>query len=482
MKMRFLALSISAALAGCSLAPEYTQPVAPVPADWGERGQPQAGGEQRRAVDIGWRQFFNDARLQRLIELGLENNRDLRVAIQNIEVARAQYGVTRADQFPAIGANAQAARNRVAEGQSPTGQASLGTTYQVNLGVTAFELDLFGRVRNLSQAALAQYLATEEAWRSTHIALVAQIANAYLNERSAEEAWKIADDTLTVRRESFDLVKLRYDAGISSEVELSQAESLVQTAEVAKAVADRNRAQAGNALQLLIGQSLPADLPPARPLSEQRLLADIPAGLSSDLIQQRPDIRAAEQQLLAANASIGAARAAFFPRIALTGSFGTASTQLDGLFGSGSLAWSFIPQISLPIFTAGRNQANLDIAEARNHIAVANYEKSIQQAFREVADGLDAKETLERQIQAQQRVADAARRSFELVDIRYRNGIEGYLQVLDAQREVFNAEQALLSAQTLRLSNLVELYKSLGGGWQETGLTPVAEAPPAVTN
>lgn len=475
MKMRLLALSISAVLAGCSLAPEYSRPVAPVPADWGERSQPQAAGEQRRAIDIGWREFFNDVRLQRLIELGLENNRDLRIALQNIEVARAQYGVTRAEQFPAIGANAQAARARVAEDLSPSGQSTLGTTYQVNLGVTAFELDLFGRVRNLSEAALAQYLATEEAWRSTHIALVAQIANAYLNERAADEAWTIADDTLGVRRESYDLVKLRYDAGVSSAVELSQAESLVQAAEVAKAVAARNRAQAANALQLLIGQALPADLPAPQPLSEQRLLSDIPAGLSSELIQQRPDIRAAEQQLLAANASIGAARAAFFPRIALTGSFGTASTQLDGLFGSGSLAWNFIPQISLPIFTAGRNQANLDIAEARKNIFVAQYEQTIQRAFREVADGLDAKETLERQIAAQQRVAEATRRSFELVDARYRNGVDGYLQVLDAQREVFNAEQALLSARTQRLSNLVELYKSLGGGWQETGLSPVTE-------
>ncbi|RZS81774.1 AdeC/AdeK/OprM family multidrug efflux complex outer membrane factor [Pigmentiphaga kullae] len=474
-----VAVAVAALLGGCSLIPTYERPAAPVEADFSAHGAAPAGAQPATA-DIGWRQFFGDERLQRLIALSLENNRDLRVAVLNIEAARAQYGVTRADQFPGINANANGTRQRTPGDLSYSGRSTIGSQYQVNLGVTAFELDLFGRVRSLSQAALAQYLASEETRRSTQISLVAQLANAYLNERSSDELLALAQRTLKTRQDSYGLIKLRYDAGAASELELQQAESLVQSALSEQAIAERNRAQATNAIVLLIGQPLPADLPAPRPLSEQGLLADVPVGLSSDLIERRPDIRSAEQQLRSANASIGAARAAFFPRISLTGAFGTASSQLSGLFDSGSLAWSFAPQISLPIFDGGRNRANLDLSEARKNIAVAQYEKTIQTAFREVADALDAKGTYDRQIQSQQTLVDASRRSLELSDMRYRNGVDSYLQLLDSQRALFTAEQSLLQARTQRLNNLVGLYKSLGGGWEENTVAAKA-APPTST-
>ncbi len=487
MNKTIVALGVTALLAGCSLAPVYERPQAPVAADWGLRGsqvqtQAQAlGVSQAATADIGWRAFFGDARLQRLVELALENNRDLRVAILNIEAARAQYGVTRADRFPGVNAGANASRQRLPADLSPSGQSTVGGQYQVNLGVTAFELDLFGRVRNLSAAALAQYLATEEARRSTQISLVAQVANAYLNERVNDELWVLSGRTLATRQNSYDLIKLRFDAGATSELELRQAEALVQAALAERATAERNRAQASNALALLIGQPLPADLPPPQPLDAQNIMTDVPVGLASDLIERRPDIRAAEQQLISANASIGAARAAFFPRISLTGAFGTASSQLSGLFDSGSLAWSFMPQLSLPIFDGGRNQANLDLAEARNNIAVAQYEKTIQTAFREVADALDAKSSYDQQIEAQQIQVEATQRTLALSDLRYRNGVDSYLQLLDAQRQLFIAEQSLLQTRTQRLNNLVALYKSLGGGWLETSAATAASAPASVT-
>ncbi|VCU72542.1 Outer membrane protein OprM precursor [Pigmentiphaga humi] len=480
MSKTLMAAAIAALLGGCSLMPEYERPAAPVEADFSAHGAAAASGQQL-AADIGWRQFFGDPRLQRLVDVALENNRDLRVAVLNIEIARAQYGVTRADQFPTLSGNANGTRQRTPADLSYSGRAAVGSTYQVNLGVTAYELDLFGRVRSLSAAALNQYLATEESRRSTQISLIAQLANAYLNERASDELLALAERTLKTRQESYDLIKLRYDAGAASGLEFQQAESLIQSARAEHAVAERSKAQATNAIVLLIGQPLPAGLPPPRPLHEQSLMTDVPVGLSSQLIERRPDVRAAEQQLRSANANIGAARAAFFPRISLTGSFGTASSQLSGLFDSGSHAWSFAPQISLPLFDAGRNRANLDLAEARKNVAVANYEKSIQTAFREVADALDAKGSYDMQIQAQQALVEASQRSFELSDMRYRNGVESYLTLLDAQRSLFTAEQGLLQARTQRLNNLVALYKSLGGGWEENTVVSTQQPAAAAT-
>lgn len=473
MSKHLLALAAAALLGGCSLAPTYERPATPpVEADFTAHGALAPTGARTSAADIGWRDFFGDARLQRLVGLALENNRDLRVAILNIEAARAQYGITRADRLPTINGNATGSRSRTPSDLSITRQATTGGQFGVNLGVTAFELDLFGRVRNLSEAALASYLSTAEARASTQLSLVAQVANSYLNERAADEQLVIVGRTLKAREDSLGLIKLRYDNGAASELEFAQSNSLVQTARADLAAALRSRAQATNALVLLIGQPMPADLPPPQPLSQQNILADVPVGLTSDLIERRPDIRAAEQTLRGSNASIGAARAAFFPRISLTGSLGTASSQLSGLFDNGSQAWSFAPQISLPIFDYGRNKANLTLAEVRNDISVAQYEKTIQTAFREVADTLDAKGTYDDQIAAQQELVKSSQRSLDLSDLRYKNGVDSFLQLLDAQRTLFTAEQSLLQARLQRLNNLVQLYKSLGGGWSETSASP----------
>ncbi|MGE0806442.1 MAG: AdeC/AdeK/OprM family multidrug efflux complex outer membrane factor [Burkholderiaceae bacterium] len=461
------ALALLAGLAGCSMAPVYERPPAPIATQWPGAEAADGAGQTRAVADIGWREFFRDPRLARLVELGLANNRDLRVAVLNIEAARAQYGITRADQLPTVGAGGSVSRQRVPADLSPTGQSGISDQYQATLGVTAFEIDLFGRVRNLGDAALAQFLSTGEARKAMQISLVAQIADAYLTERAADQRIELLQRTLGSREESLKLVTVRYEGGAASELEQRQAQGLVAGARADLADARRLRAQAANALTLLIGQPLPADLPAPLTLDQQGLISELPAGLPSQLIERRPDIAAAEQQLRGSYANIGAARAAFFPRITLTGALGTASSELDGLFGRGSGIWSFMPQISLPIFDAGRNQANLDLATVRRDIAVARYEQTIQSAFREVSDALAARGTLDEQLQAQQAQLEAAQRTVELSDLRYRSGVDNYLQLLDAQRGLYAAEQALLATRLARLSNLVALYKSLGGGWNE---------------
>lgn len=463
---RALALSVAALLAGCSVAPVHERPAAPIAADWPVAVDRAAEGAVP-AAETGWRDFFDDARLQRLIELSLQNNRDLRLAVLNVEAARAQYGIERADRLPGVDAGAAASRQRVPDSLSPTGRSTIASQYQATLGVTAFELDLFGRVRNLSDAALAEYFASAESRKAAQISLVAQVADAYLNERAAIERVDLLRQTLAAREESLRLIRLRYAGGVATELDLRQATSLVEgtRGEIADAV--RVRAQIAHALALLIGQPLPADLPDAPPLGGRDLLPDLPVGLPSDLVERRPDIAAAEQRLRAANARIGAARAAFFPRIALTGAFGTASAELSGLFGAGSGLWSFLPQITVPIFDGDRNRAGLDLAEVRRDAAIAEYEGTIQGAFREVADALAAQATIDERVRAHAAQVDAARRSVELSDLRYRRGLDSFLQLLDAQRTLFAAEQALLDSRLARTTNQVSLYKSLGGGWVE---------------
>ncbi|HZS80256.1 MAG TPA: efflux transporter outer membrane subunit, partial [Herbaspirillum sp.] len=329
------------------------------------------------------------------------------------------------------------------------------------------ELDFFGRVRNLKDAALSIYLATEEARQSAQISLVAQVAQTYLSERAYTEQLKLAQQTLESRRTNLELAKKRFDVGASSALDLRLAETLVQSARTAAATLSRQRAQAENALTLLVGKKID-ELPPGQDLVLQGIVTDIPAGLPSDLLMRRPDIRAAEQKLLAANANIGAARAAFFPRISLTGLFGSASSTLDGLFESGSGTWSFGPQLSLPIFDFGRTSANLDLAEVRKSQAIVTYEKAIQTAFREVADALAARGTLDEQIDAQEAFLKAQQERLNLTDLRYRNGIASSLDQLDAQRDLFSAQQALIQARQLRLNNAIDLYRALGGGLHET--------------
>mgnify|MGYP003618830952 FL=1 len=460
-------------LSGCSLMPTYERPDAPVPAGW---QQPDTGDARLpAAADIGWQQYFADARLRELIGLALQNNRDLRVAALNIEAARAQYGVVRADQLPTVGAGASMTRSRTAADASPSGRETLGNIYSANLASTGFELDFFGRVRSMSTAALNQYLATQEARDAAQISLIAEVAKAYVAQRTADEAMRISKMALDSREKTYRLAKLRFNAGVISAIDLRQNETLIESAHADYAAQTRLREQAGNALALLIGQPVPANLPPALPLGKQVAVNALPVGMSSDVLLRRPDIRQSEYQLQAANANIGAARAAVFPRISLTGSFGSVSRELDGLFTGPNMAWSFMPQISLPIFDFGRNQSNLDLANARKNIAVAQYEKSIQGAFREVADQLAARRTLADQLAAQERGYQAERERLRLVQMRYDNGISSSLDLLDAQRQSYALEQALLLTRQAAMNNRIDLYKVLGGGLVDvTAVTPVS--------
>ncbi|KWH07874.1 multidrug transporter, partial [Burkholderia ubonensis] len=387
------------------------------------------------ATDIGWREFFVDPRLQRLIEIALNNNRDLRVAVLNIAAARAQYQITRADLFPKLDAVGTGDRQRLPNALTAVPGRNITTTYNVGLQAS-WELDLFGRIQSLKDQALAKYLATAQARKASEIALVAQVADQYLTVLSTDDLLKVTENTLKTAQASYDLTKLKFDNGTGSELDLRQAQTVVETALANQQAQARARAQAVNALVLLIGQPLPDDLPPGLPLDAQNFLTDIPAGLPSDLLTRRPDIMEAEQSLLAANANIGAARAAFFPRISLTGAFGTASPTLGGLFKAGTAAWSFAPQITMPIFEGGANLANLDLANVQKRIEIANYEKAIQSAFREVADGLAARGTYDQQIAALQRNEHAQQRRYDLSDLRYKNGVDSYLSVLTAQTDL----------------------------------------------
>ena len=463
-------LVLAMSLAGCmSLAPKYERPAAPVAGAFPElpkpANAPAASVANEAPVNLAWQRFFPDARLRSLIEQSLSNNRDLRVAIANIEQARSQFRIQRAERLPAVGFGISGQRQTTGEDQP------IESLYQSGLSVTSFELDLFGRVKNLSDAALAQFLATEEARKATQISLVASVANAYLQLLADEELLRITQQTLQTRQESLRLTNLRFENGVSSRFELQQARSLVETALATLAATQRQRAQDINLLTLLVGAPV-GDSPAGATLAETEL-PDLPAGLPSDLLANRPDIRSAEQQLVAANANIGAARANFFPRITLTGSVGTASTELSGLFKSGSYGWTFAPQAVLPIFDYGRNTAVLGSARAQRDIAVAQYERSIQQAFREVADALAGQSTFSEQLRAQRAVAEAEADRFNLADLRYRNGAASYLDLLDAQRSLFQAQQQAVQANLQRLQNQVTLYRVLGGGWSEPA-QPVA--------
>jgi multidrug efflux system outer membrane protein len=460
------ALSVAVLLGGCTMTPTYERPASPVAPTYPVEAETTPATQA--VADLGWREFFTDPRLQKLIELALDNNRDLRVATLRVEQARAQYRIQRAALLPTINATGALNRAKTPGDLNQTGQPLITEQFNVGLGATAYELDLFGRVQSLKDRALESYFATNEAARSAHLALVAQVATQYLTVLQLDEQAAIAQQTLDAVQSSYDVRQRSFEVGTLGELDLRTSEIQVQTARAGLANYTRLRAQAENTLAVLIGQPLPADLPEGRSLREQGLVADLPAGVPSDLLQRRPDILAAEYTLRAANASIGAARAAFFPRIALTGSFGTASADLNGLFKAGSEAWSFAPSITLPIFAAGSNRANLDVAEVVKEIEVANYEKSIQIAFREVADALVARSTFREQLDAQQALLTAQQRRFELSDLRYQNGVDNYLTVLLAQQDLYSAQQALVQTRSAELINLVTLYKALGGGWHET--------------
>jgi multidrug efflux system outer membrane protein len=469
------ALIAAGVLSGCSMAPHYVRPEAPVAAAY--PASPVANATDkiaRDAVDIGWRQYFPDPRLQALIASALENNRDLRMASLRIEEARAQYNIQGADLLPNFNAGASASRSRTPGSLTTTGKPAIVGSYQVGLSLASFELDFFGRVRSLNDAALAQYLATAEARQAAHISLVAEVAKAYLTERALYEQQMLVQKAFEGRETSYKLAKQRFDVGASSALDLRLNETLVASARIALATLARQRAQALNALTLLVGKPL-TDLPEAQPLADQKIVAELPAGLPSDLLTRRPDIRAAEQRLQSANANIGAARAAFFPRISLTAAVGTASSSLAGLFDAGSQAWSFAPQLVLPIFDAGRNRGNLTLSEVRKNEAIVDYEKTIQVAFREVADALVARSTIDEQIDAQRAFLAAVTDRLKLSQQRFQGGVSSSLDVLDAERDLFSAQQALVQVSLLRLTNAIDLYRALGGGLNETVVMPTAE-------
>ena len=460
------ALAAALLLAGCSLIPTYERPAAPVPTTYpGDPAQPAGPA----ASSIPWQDFFTDPRLAGLIQTALANNRDLRVSVLNIEQARAQFQIQRADLFPALGLSGNGSRSSPNPYQAiDSSQGSVTSQYSVNLGITAWEIDFFGRIRALKDQALAQYLATDETRKAAQISLIAAVANGWLTVLADDELLEITRQTLSTREESVRLTKLRFDNGVSSELDFQAANSLAETARAAYAQQLRTRQQDENALALLLGAPVPASaFAGAKGLGGIRPIPDVPAGLPSDLLAERPDIRAAEQQLIGANANIGAARAAFFPTISLTGSAGTASASLDGLFDSGSRAWSFLPQITLPIFRGGALRANLDVAHVQKRIEIANYEKSIQAAFAEVADGLAGKRTLDEQIRAEQLLVAASQKAYELAEQRFQEGVDDNLTVLDAQRTHYGTQQTLVRTRLTRLNNLIHLYKALGGGWTE---------------
>jgi outer membrane protein, multidrug efflux system len=474
---RALPAFVLALAAGCSLQPTYERPAAPTAGSYpsGAAYKPAQGeqaGTTLPAGDIGWRDFLLDARLQRLVEIALANNRDLRVAMLNVEQVRAQYRIQRAALFPQVGAFADASRVHTPAGIAANGAAS--TTQVDEVGVSAsWEIDFFGRLRSLNDAALQQYFASGYARQAAEILLVSQVADQYLTLLAFDEQLQVTQQTTKTAQASFDIVKLQFDTGTGTELALRQAETVVELAQANYAAQVRGRAQAENALVLLLGQPLPADLPPPVRLGAQAILADIPEGLPSDLLTRRPDILQAEAILRSENANIGAARAAFFPNISLTGSLGSASASLAGLFGAGTSAWSLIPSLTLPIFNAGALKASLDVAQVQKDIGIAQYEKAIQSAFGEVSDGLAARGTYDDQVAATERYTAAQQRTLELSDFRYRNGVDNYLTVLTAQTGYYNAQLALVATRLQRLTNLVDLYRALGGGWiQRTGDTP----------
>jgi multidrug efflux system outer membrane protein len=462
-------------LSACSLAPVYERPAMPVAGAWPAAVAPAAniantGAETPAAHDIRWQDFFQDARLKQAIGLALEHNRDLRVAILNIERARSLYQVQAADRLPTLNAGLSGARQRVPDQLAPGGNGGVSSSYTAGVGVTAFELDLFGRVRNLSDAALERYAATEEAQRAAQISLVAEVASVYEAVLADERLLALSRQTLASRTESHQRqIQLR-DQGASSEFDLRQSESLFEAAKIALAQALRQRALDENALTVLVGRTLPADLLPAGGASwDSNVMAQLPAGLPSDLLAARPDIRRQEALLRSANANIGVARAAFFPRISLTGAFGSSSNELSGLFDSGTRAWSFLPQISLPIFDGGRNRANLGAAKADRDIALAQYDKSIQSAFREVADALAGRATLGEELRAVKAQEGAEQVRYNLARLRYDGGQSSYLEYLDAQRSLFAAQQQTIRTSLAELQNRIGLYKALGGGWSAAG-------------
>jgi len=459
--------ALTLVLAACSLAPRYARPPAPIPMSFptfGAAADTSTASAGTVAADLGWRDFFRDPRLLALIDLALENNRDMRIATQRVQEARAMFGIAQSDQYPAFGVGATGQITRNPSDLRAGGSPSVARVYQAGLGMTAFELDFFGRVRNLSEAAYQQYLSTQEAQRTVQLNLVAQVSEAYFNLRLSEQMAELMQRTLTARQNTYDLIAQQFQAGVASDLDVQQALGQLETVRADQAAIARTHAQAGHALQWLLGMPLPDDLPVASAFGRDQLLAHVPPGLPSDLLTRRPDILSAEHGLRAANANIGAARAAFFPNISITGLLGFASPQLGGLFGSGNRFWQFSPQLQTPLFSGGVS-GNLDVAQARQHIAVAQYEQTIQTAFREVADALAGETTYAQQLSALRDLLRASAEALRLAKLRYETGIDSFLQVQTAEVNLYGVQQSMLTVGMNALMNRVSLYKALGGGW-----------------
>lgn len=488
------ALAAVALLAGCSMIPTYERPTAPVAAQWPAVGAAKgaATAATPASADLPWQDFVGDVRLRELVELALQNNRDLRVAVLAIEKARAQYGVEQSNRFPAVGATAAGNRTRTADDLNTSGRSPTSSQYSAQLGFSSYEIDFFGRVKNLNEAALQEFLRTTENRRSVQLSLVAEVANAWLTLDADGRRLQLAQDTLRSRQKSYELTERSHALGAASGLTLAQAQTTVDTARADVAAFTSQVARDRNALALLAGAPVPAALlpdganpgataSPAQAASASASVAPapslatpaatllaVPGDLPSSVLLNRPDVRAAEYTLRGAYASIGAARAAFFPSITLTASAGTASNALSGLFDGGNGTWSFAPQIRLPIFDAGRNRANLQIAETARDTALAQYDKAVQTAFREVADALAERATLAERLQAQQSLQAATLKALQLSQARYRLGADSYLPVLDAQRALYSAQQTLIGLALAEQANRITLYKVLGGRWIDT--------------
>jgi multidrug efflux system outer membrane protein len=502
-KRRSYLLFVSTLASGCTLAPAYHRPALPVAAAFPDgpayhSDAPRAAPLAVSADELGWRDFFTDPRLRRLIDIALHANRDLRTAVIDVAQANAQFREQRAQLFPSISANGAAEYEGLPQGglinvaglggsssgtsgssgsasasgaaaAIPTGSSGGGTFryFSAGVGFASYELDLFGRLRSLSREEFEKFLAQRENRRAEQITVIANLANAYITWLADQALARVTDETLRTQQDSLALTQAEFDHGTTTLLTLREAQVSVSTAQANLAQYKRQVAQDENEIVLLIGAPLPADLPPANPLGAQTLLADLPPGLPSDLLTRRPDILQAEHTLRADNASIGAARAAFFPQILLTASGGQESLQFSKLFTAGAETWSFAPQLNIPIFTWGQNQANLDIAKTQRAIDVAAYEQTIQSAFHDVANALTARATHVDQGRAQQAEADEAADYYRLALMRFRAGVDPYLTTLDAQRTLYSAQQSLITAQSAQCQNLVTLYRSLGGGWAE---------------
>ncbi|MBK7136865.1 MAG: efflux transporter outer membrane subunit [Rhodocyclales bacterium] len=452
-----LALSLSVALAGCSLAPDFLRPAAPVPAAWPTQVADSAAAQP---VPEDWRAYFTDARLQAPIAAALEHNRDLKISLARVDEARALAGLARADRFPTVDANLQRQASLTPGDLTPSGRQTFSQRFDANLGIAAFELDFWGRVKSLDDAARANFLASEYAQRAFRLTLISDVASAWYTLQELQERTALSEATVVSRAESRKLIEQRRDVGLAGDLDYYAADGAWAGARAEAANLARQKAAAANALRLLAGTDLSA-APPAGAFAEAPAIrVDLP----SEVLLRRPDVLAAEQKLIAANANIGAARAAFLPRILLTIVAGSASPALSGLFQGGSSAWNFVPLLKYPLFDAGRAESNVDLAEARKHIAVAEYERTIQQAFREVADLLDARERYAEQLRALESASTAQAERLQRVDARYKAGMSNYLELQDAQRELFIAQQLVLATRRALATTGASLYKALGGG------------------